>query len=154
MKENKISDISFKLTKEFQSRDIEAYNKQSHMLMLCKLVASKYVLEHNQASPRVKNNKNTSELLGGKSTILNVYPAESKTVIEGFLVKYPLDTWCGNYTDGVFELIEEGENEGKYRCLICGDAILRKSSRSSHKSRTKKHLALVLLAENSATSPT
>jgi hypothetical protein len=129
-----IINMKFKKTEKTQSRSIEKYNTQYHLLRLATFLSTIYNKEFKSCTPRVKISKKTKELLDCKSGLRNVYPINYTKYIKEFLVKYPLEKWCLKYvaTDDIkgFEEVTI-DNIIKYKCLTC-DKLLLKVSRKSH----------------------
>jgi hypothetical protein len=125
-----------------QFREAKKYNRNQNLLKLASSLSIQYKKEYNgQSCPRVKNGKtqkNTSQLLNGKSNCHNCYPSTYIEKVRAFLKEKPLEDWdvvcCG--ITGFDEVQDESTGEIKHKCIDC-DRILKKNSRHNHKKTCK-----------------
>lgn len=125
-----------------QFREGKKYNRNNNLMCLASSLSVQYKKEFNgQSCPRVKNcktQKNTSQLLNGKSNCHNCYPYHYIEKVRAFLKEKPLEDWdvCFGIT-GFDEVKDESTGEIKHKCIDC-DRILKKNSRHNHKKVCKK----------------
>lgn len=129
--------MNFERTSNIQKRSIKKYNRNSALLSLAKNLSITYIREHNgEHCPRVKNSKNTTDILNAKSGLKNFYPLNYVKYVTEFLKKYPIEKWGefelnSNIED--FEIYEIDDNDNiTYICNRCGH-IMKKKSRYIHR---------------------
>ena len=128
-------DISYVMTDTKQERPLTKYNRNRNLLMLGGNLSSLYRKDNKTACPRVKNNKETGELLAGCSSIKNMYPDKYVKHVKDYLKNHPLKDWHSEYkgilTDTFNELPEDEDGVIKWKCVKC-DSIICKNSRYTH----------------------